>query len=43
MRKLNSEPTDSHFVDIMSLITRMYKETAIAKVSVEVLIYILIF
>ncbi|XP_048809385.1 DNA annealing helicase and endonuclease ZRANB3 isoform X1 [Lagopus muta] len=31
MRKLNSEPTDSHFVDIMSLITRMYKETAIAK------------
>lgn len=44
MRKLNSEPTDSHFVEIMSLITRMYKETAIAKVSVEVfLIYILIF
>lgn len=36
MRKLNSEPTDSHFVEIMSLITRMYKETAIAKVSVEV-------
>eukprot|EP00076_Gallus_gallus_P007264 XP_003641641.2 DNA annealing helicase and endonuclease ZRANB3 [Gallus gallus] len=31
MRKLNSEPTDSHFVEIMSLITRMYKETAIAK------------
>ncbi|NXJ15347.1 ZRAB3 endonuclease, partial [Odontophorus gujanensis] len=31
MRKLNSEPTDSHFVEVMSLITRMYKETAIAK------------
>ncbi|OXB67712.1 hypothetical protein ASZ78_002794 [Callipepla squamata] len=31
MRKLNSEPADSHFVEVMSLITRMYKETAIAK------------
>uniref|UniRef100_A0A8C2YH74 Zinc finger RANBP2-type containing 3 n=1 Tax=Coturnix japonica TaxID=93934 RepID=A0A8C2YH74_COTJA len=31
MRKLNSEPTDSHFAEVMSLITRMYKETAIAK------------
>ncbi|OXB74653.1 UNVERIFIED_CONTAM: hypothetical protein H355_016366 [Colinus virginianus] len=35
MRKLNSEPADSHFVEVMSLITRMYKETAIAKVNVE--------
>ncbi|XP_010712349.1 DNA annealing helicase and endonuclease ZRANB3-like [Meleagris gallopavo] len=31
MRKLNSESSDSHFVEVMSLITRMYKETAIAK------------
>ncbi|XP_072198416.1 DNA annealing helicase and endonuclease ZRANB3 [Excalfactoria chinensis] len=31
MRKLNSESTDSHFAEVMSLITRMYKETAIAK------------
>ncbi|XP_068805337.1 DNA annealing helicase and endonuclease ZRANB3 isoform X4 [Struthio camelus] len=31
MRSLNSDATESHFVQVMSLITRMYKETAIAK------------
>ncbi|NXU52242.1 ZRAB3 endonuclease, partial [Turnix velox] len=31
MRSLNSDATDSHFSQVMSLITRMYKETAIAK------------
>ncbi|NWX81552.1 ZRAB3 endonuclease, partial [Nothoprocta pentlandii] len=31
MRSLNSNATESHFVEVMSLITRMYKETAIAK------------
>ncbi|KGL75714.1 DNA annealing helicase and endonuclease ZRANB3, partial [Tinamus guttatus] len=31
MRGLNSDATESHFVEVMSLITRMYKETAIAK------------
>ncbi|NXA52194.1 ZRAB3 endonuclease, partial [Nothocercus julius] len=31
MRSLNSDATESHFVEVMSLITRMYKETAIAK------------
>ncbi|NXC44895.1 ZRAB3 endonuclease, partial [Penelope pileata] len=31
MRNLNSEATNSRFVEVISLITRMYKETAIAK------------
>uniref|UniRef100_A0A8B9TF26 Zinc finger RANBP2-type containing 3 n=1 Tax=Anas platyrhynchos TaxID=8839 RepID=A0A8B9TF26_ANAPL len=31
MRNLNSDANESHFVEVMSLITRMYKETAIAK------------
>uniref|UniRef100_A0A8B9BKP9 Zinc finger RANBP2-type containing 3 n=1 Tax=Anser brachyrhynchus TaxID=132585 RepID=A0A8B9BKP9_9AVES len=31
MRNLNSGASESHFVEVMSLITRMYKETAIAK------------
>ncbi|NXJ02358.1 ZRAB3 endonuclease, partial [Psophia crepitans] len=31
MRNLNSDATESHFSQVMSLITRMYKETAIAK------------
>ncbi|NWR57683.1 ZRAB3 endonuclease, partial [Bucorvus abyssinicus] len=31
MRKLNSDATESHFSQVMNLITRMYKETAIAK------------
>ncbi|NXC28279.1 ZRAB3 endonuclease, partial [Campylorhamphus procurvoides] len=31
MRSLNSDATESHFSQVMSLITRMYKETAIAK------------
>ncbi|NXA36088.1 ZRAB3 endonuclease, partial [Eudromia elegans] len=31
MRSLNSDATESHFAEVMSLITRMYKETAIAK------------
>ncbi|KAM6129536.1 DNA annealing helicase and endonuclease ZRANB3 [Pterocles gutturalis] len=31
MRNLNSDATDSHFSQVMNLITRMYKETAIAK------------
>ncbi|NWI10445.1 ZRAB3 endonuclease, partial [Crypturellus soui] len=31
MRGLNSDATESRFVEVMSLITRMYKETAIAK------------
>ncbi|XP_074729838.1 DNA annealing helicase and endonuclease ZRANB3 isoform X4 [Strix uralensis] len=31
MRTLNSEATESHFSEVMNLITRMYKETAIAK------------
>uniref|UniRef100_A0A8B9QIN4 Zinc finger RANBP2-type containing 3 n=1 Tax=Apteryx owenii TaxID=8824 RepID=A0A8B9QIN4_APTOW len=31
MRSLNSDATESHFAQVMSLITRMYKETAIAK------------
>ncbi|NWS69801.1 ZRAB3 endonuclease, partial [Crotophaga sulcirostris] len=31
MRNLNSDTTESHFSEVMSLITRMYKETAIAK------------
>lgn len=33
MRSLSSDATESHFSQVMSLITRMYKETAIAKVS----------
>lgn len=41
MRNLNSDATESHFSQVMNLITRMYKETAIAKVSMEVfLIYL---
>lgn len=35
MRNLNSDATESHFSEVVNLITRMYKETAIAKVSVE--------
>ncbi|KFP86529.1 DNA annealing helicase and endonuclease ZRANB3, partial [Acanthisitta chloris] len=31
MRNLNSDATESHFSQVMSLVTRMYKETAIAK------------
>uniref|UniRef100_A0A8C9UEB0 Zinc finger RANBP2-type containing 3 n=1 Tax=Serinus canaria TaxID=9135 RepID=A0A8C9UEB0_SERCA len=31
MRSLRSDATESHFSEVMSLITRMYKETAIAK------------
>ncbi|NXL04800.1 ZRAB3 endonuclease, partial [Mesembrinibis cayennensis] len=31
MRNLNSDATESHFSQVMNLITRMYKETAIAK------------
>ncbi|XP_054033054.1 DNA annealing helicase and endonuclease ZRANB3 [Dryobates pubescens] len=31
MRNLNSEATESHFSQVMNLITYMYKETAIAK------------
>ncbi|NXK87838.1 ZRAB3 endonuclease, partial [Formicarius rufipectus] len=31
MRNLNSDGPESHFSEVMSLITRMYKETAIAK------------
>ncbi|NWH64328.1 ZRAB3 endonuclease, partial [Geococcyx californianus] len=31
MRNLNSDTTESHFSQVMNLITRMYKETAIAK------------
>ncbi|XP_067155474.1 DNA annealing helicase and endonuclease ZRANB3 isoform X1 [Apteryx mantelli] len=31
MRSLNSDATEGHFAQVMSLITRMYKETAIAK------------
>ncbi|XP_051478778.1 DNA annealing helicase and endonuclease ZRANB3 isoform X2 [Apus apus] len=31
MRNLNSDATESHFTQVMNLITRMYKETAIAK------------
>ncbi|NXB41979.1 ZRAB3 endonuclease, partial [Leucopsar rothschildi] len=31
MRSLSSDATESHFSEVMSLITRMYKETAIAK------------
>ncbi|NXH15840.1 ZRAB3 endonuclease, partial [Bucco capensis] len=31
MRNLNSDATGSHFSEVMNLITRMYKETAIAK------------
>ncbi|NXS07561.1 ZRAB3 endonuclease, partial [Neodrepanis coruscans] len=31
MRNLSSDATESHFSQVMSLITRMYKETAIAK------------
>ncbi|NXW70719.1 ZRAB3 endonuclease, partial [Hirundo rustica] len=31
MRSVSSEATESHFSQVMSLITRMYKETAIAK------------
>ncbi|NWH88977.1 ZRAB3 endonuclease, partial [Aegithalos caudatus] len=31
MRSLSSDATESHFSQVMSLITRMYKETAIAK------------
>ncbi|NXE91444.1 ZRAB3 endonuclease, partial [Menura novaehollandiae] len=31
MRHLNSDATESHFSQVMNLITRMYKETAIAK------------
>ncbi|XP_076199213.1 DNA annealing helicase and endonuclease ZRANB3 isoform X3 [Aptenodytes patagonicus] len=31
MRSLNSDATESHFSQVMNLITRMYKETAIAK------------
>ncbi|NXG26432.1 ZRAB3 endonuclease, partial [Grallaria varia] len=31
MRNLNSDAPESHFSQVMSLITRMYKETAVAK------------
>ncbi|NXS42398.1 ZRAB3 endonuclease, partial [Balaeniceps rex] len=31
MRNLNSDATESHFSQVMNLITRMYKETAVAK------------
>ncbi|NXS58417.1 ZRAB3 endonuclease, partial [Brachypteracias leptosomus] len=31
MRSLNSDATESHFSQVMNVITRMYKETAIAK------------
>ncbi|NXL56141.1 ZRAB3 endonuclease, partial [Chordeiles acutipennis] len=31
MRNLNSDASESHFSQVMNLITRMYKETAIAK------------
>ncbi|NWI84756.1 ZRAB3 endonuclease, partial [Pitta sordida] len=31
MRNLSSDASESHFSEVMSLITRMYKETAIAK------------
>ncbi|NXW61668.1 ZRAB3 endonuclease, partial [Eurystomus gularis] len=31
MRSLNSDAAESHFSEVMNLITRMYKETAIAK------------
>ncbi|NWY48225.1 ZRAB3 endonuclease, partial [Sylvia atricapilla] len=31
MRSLSSDATESHFSEVMTLITRMYKETAIAK------------
>uniref|UniRef100_A0A672VAP5 Zinc finger RANBP2-type containing 3 n=1 Tax=Strigops habroptila TaxID=2489341 RepID=A0A672VAP5_STRHB len=31
MRNLNLDSTESHFSEVMNLITRMYKETAIAK------------
>ncbi|KAM9550386.1 DNA annealing helicase and endonuclease ZRANB3 isoform 3-T3 [Guaruba guarouba] len=31
MRNLNSDSAESHFSEVMNLITRMYKETAIAK------------
>ncbi|NXE62201.1 ZRAB3 endonuclease, partial [Calcarius ornatus] len=31
MRSLRSDATESHFSEVMNLITRMYKETAIAK------------
>ncbi|NWU78451.1 ZRAB3 endonuclease, partial [Onychorhynchus coronatus] len=31
MRNLNPDATESHFSEVMNLITRMYKETAIAK------------
>lgn len=34
MRNLNSDSAESHFSEVMNLITCMYKETAIAKVSV---------
>lgn len=36
MRSLSSDATESHFSQVMTLITRMYKETAIAKVSLQV-------
>lgn len=41
MRSLNSDANESHFVEVMSLITRMYKETAIAKVSMEVFFFLI--
>ncbi|KFP92233.1 DNA annealing helicase and endonuclease ZRANB3, partial [Apaloderma vittatum] len=31
MRKLNSDASENHFSQVMNLVTRMYKETAIAK------------
>ncbi|NXJ74007.1 ZRAB3 endonuclease, partial [Trogon melanurus] len=31
MRKLNSDASENHFSEVMNLVTRMYKETAIAK------------
>lgn len=37
MRSLRSDATESHFSQVMNLITRMYKETAMAKVSLQLL------
>lgn len=38
MRSSDSDATESHFVQIMGLITRMYKQTAIAKVNLGIFI-----
>lgn len=35
MRSLSSDASESHFSQVMNLITRLYKETAIAKVSLQ--------